>query len=49
MEQMALLALPELPETFGFLHPGWFVVHAVAIVVVFYVGYLMGKKKARAS
>jgi hypothetical protein len=49
MEQMALLALVELPETLGFLHPGWFLVHAVAIVVLFYIGYLMGKRKARAS
>jgi len=49
MEQVALLALVELPETFGFLHPGWFLVHAVAIVVVFSIGFLVGKKKARSS
>jgi hypothetical protein len=49
MEQAALLGLVELPETFGFLHPGWFLVHVVAIAVVFYIGFLVGKKKARPS
>ena len=49
MEQLALLAAVELPEAFGFLEPWWFLIHAVAVVVIFYIGFLVGKRKARAS
>jgi hypothetical protein len=47
MEQFALLAAVELPEGFGFLEPWWFLIHAVGIVVIFSIGFLVGKKKAR--
>lgn len=33
-----------LPETFHFLEVGWWVVHLVAIPVVFIVGFLVGKR-----
>ncbi|HIJ73860.1 MAG TPA: hypothetical protein HPP83_07145 [Candidatus Hydrogenedentes bacterium] len=38
-----------LPETFHFLGLGWWVVHIVAIVAVFYIGYMFGKKGAAKS
>lgn len=38
-----------LPETFHFLGLGWWVVHIVAIVAVFYIGYIFGKKGAAKS
>ena len=31
----------QLPKTFRFLNPGWFVVHLVAIPLVFYLGHLL--------
>jgi hypothetical protein len=49
MEQLALLALVALPKGFAFLEPWWFLIHAVAIVVVLYIGFLVGKKKGRSS
>jgi len=35
-----------LPETFGFLGVGWWVVHVIAIPLVGYLGYLIGKRGA---
>jgi len=35
----------ELPETFHFLHLGWWIVHVIAIAVVFYIGLSVGRKK----
>ncbi len=35
-----------LPEALQFLHVGWFIVHLVAIPVVFIIGYVVGKKAA---
>ena len=49
MEQLALLDLVELPEGFHFLEAWWFLIHAVSIVVTFYIGFLVGRKKARSS
>jgi len=45
MAQLALLN-GNLPETLEFLHLGWWVIHIVGVVVVFYIGFLTGKKKA---
>ena len=36
----------ELPETFHFLNLGWWLVHVVAVALVFYIGLSVGKKKA---
>ncbi|MFP4057485.1 MAG: hypothetical protein ACLF0G_11505 [Candidatus Brocadiia bacterium] len=33
-----------LPETFHFLQLGWWVVHIIAIPLVGFIGYTMGKK-----
>ncbi len=35
----------ELPQTFQFLGLGWWIVHLIAIPVVFYIGMITGKKK----
>ena len=43
---LALLNGEGLPETFQFLHAGWWATHVVGIAVVLYIGYLMGRKKA---
>ncbi|MFW6161325.1 MAG: hypothetical protein ACODAJ_01070 [Planctomycetota bacterium] len=37
-----------LPETLHFLQPGWWVLHIIAIIVVWLIGFTMGKKKAAA-
>ena len=34
-----------LPSTLQFLHGGWFAVHAIAIAVVFYLGYKVGRAR----
>ena len=34
-----------LPETLQFLGVGWFIVHIVAIPLVAYIGFAIGKKK----
>jgi hypothetical protein len=39
------LLLVALPESFQFLHGGWFVVHIIGISVVFYLGYKLGRMK----
>jgi hypothetical protein len=39
------LLLVALPESFQFLHGGWFVVHIIAIAVVSYIGYKLGRMK----
>ena len=39
------LLLAALPETFQFLHGGWFVVHIVGIVVVGFLGFKLGRVK----
>ena len=39
------LLLVVLPESLQFLHGGWFVVHIIAIAVVFYLGYKLGRMK----
>jgi hypothetical protein len=44
VEYMNLL-LAALPETFQFLHGGWFVVHIIGIAVVGYIGYKIGRLK----
>ena len=44
---LALLNGAGLPETFHFLHAGWWAIHVVGIAVVLGIGYLMGKKKAK--
>ncbi len=36
-----------LPETFEFLHAGWWILYLVAIPVVFLIGFAVGKKKAK--
>jgi hypothetical protein len=41
------LLLVALPESFLFLHGGWFVVHIIAISVVGYIGYKLGRMKQR--
>ncbi len=33
----------ELPESWRFLGPMWWVLHLVAIGLVFYIGYVVGK------
>jgi hypothetical protein len=37
-----------LPEAFHFLNAGWWVVHIIAIPVLWIIGYAMGKKAAAA-
>ncbi|MGA2322895.1 MAG: hypothetical protein ABSG22_03510 [Sedimentisphaerales bacterium] len=39
------LLLVALPESFQFLHGGWFVVHIIGIAVVAYLGYKLGRMK----
>lgn len=34
-----------LPESWQFLRWGWWVVHLVAIPLVFFIGFLVGKRK----
>ncbi len=46
---LALLNAEALPETFHFLHPGWWLVHVVGVAVILYIGFLLGKKKASAA
>ena len=46
---LALLNAGVLPETFEFLHAGWWATHVVAIVVLLYIGFLLGRKKAGQS
>ena len=46
---LALLNGAGLPETFHFLHPGWWLIHVVGVAVIFYIGFLLGKKKASAA
>lgn len=48
---LAILGEEEvLPETFHFLNAGWWVVHLIAVLVVAYIGYLIGgKQKAGGS
>lgn len=36
-----------LPQTFRFLYLGWWIVHLVAIPLVFVLGFLVGRKAAR--
>jgi hypothetical protein len=31
----------DLPKAFRFLGPGWFVVHVIAIALVFYLGHAL--------
>jgi hypothetical protein len=38
-----------LPEPLEFLNWGWWLLHVVAIVVVFYIGWAMAKKKMASS
>jgi len=47
---MTMLANGEelLPETFEFLRLGWWIVHIIAIAVVFMIGWAVGKKKGAA-
>ena len=46
---LALLNAEALPETFRFLHPGWWLTHVVGVAVILYIGFLLGKKKASAA
>ena len=39
------LLLVTLPRALQFLNGGWFVVHAIGIVVVGYLGYKLGRAK----
>ena len=39
------LLLVALPETLQFLNGGWFVVHIIAIAVVGFIGYKLGRMK----
>ena len=39
------LLLVALPETFQFLHGGWFLVHIIGISVVGFLGYKLGRIK----
>ncbi|MDD4890880.1 MAG: hypothetical protein PHU85_13245 [Phycisphaerae bacterium] len=34
-----------LPQSLQFLHVGWFVIHLIAIPVVFAIGFAVGKRK----
>lgn len=36
-----------LPEAFEFLNVGWWILHLIAIPVVFLLGFVVGKKKAK--
>ena len=40
----ALAMLADLPEVLEFPHVGWIVVHLIAIPVVFYIGWRVGRK-----
>ena len=44
VEQMNLLSLV-LPKALQFLGGGWFVVHAIGILGVGYLGYKLGRAK----
>ena len=44
MVPLALLNGELLPETFHFLHLGWWILHIIAVAVALYVGFLLGKK-----
>ncbi len=47
MNPITLLADTEiLPDALQFLHVGWWIVHVIAIPVVFLIGYAVGKSKA---
>jgi hypothetical protein len=35
-----------LPETFHFLHAGWWGVHIIMISLIFWAGMAVGRKKA---
>ena len=39
------LLLVVLPRTLQFLNGGWFLVHAIGILVVAYLGYKVGRLK----
>jgi len=45
MPALALLNGELLPETFHFLHLGWFLLHIIAIPLTLYIGYLISRKK----
>ena len=32
------------PGTFSFLEPGWYVWHAVAILIIFFIGVCVGRE-----
>lgn len=34
-----------LPESFQFLNLGWWAIHIIAIPLVFYIGYALGRRK----
>ena len=33
-----------LPEAFQFLHVGWWIVHVIAIPLVLYIGFTLGRR-----
>lgn len=43
-----LLAEVDLPETFGFLGLGWFIVHIIAIPAFFLAGYAVARRRNKA-
>ena len=49
MPVLALLNGVGVPEGFRFLQWGWWVVHVIGIIVLLYIGFLAGKKKAGRS
>ena len=38
-----------LPEAFHFLHVGWWVLHLIAIPLVFIVGFVLGGRGGKGS
>ena len=43
---LLLLSAIDLPSTWSFLGPAWWVLHVIGIMLVFFVGYLIGKHSA---
>ncbi len=38
-----------LPESFRFLNVGWWIVHLIAIPLVFLIGWFLARKKSHSS